>query len=259
MHSSESMHVVDSVHALIEAARLAQQHFGVNAWFRGHARSHWQLQSTSARRYSGSSDRDRRKAELSLAIQFQIRATGIHSLAPAVDDWAEWLALMRHYGLPVCLMDWSESVLVAGFFAVWNRSEDDVDGMLWALFPGRLNQLEADLASPFMCNATAPLLENELVDLQAGELGASDKVLAYLPHHRDARQVAQQSAFTIHRSSTPLEARLSGESTLLRFRIPADKKQQVRAGLLTAGIRRTSLFPDLEHLAYELTEDNHFA
>lgn len=257
---SESAGDIRSIHELLDAARTAREQFGgINPWFRGHAKLEWQLLPTVHRHFSSLSDKDRRKSELSLALEFQLRAVGLHANPPPVEDWPTWLALMRHYGLPTCLFDWTTSVLAAAFFATWNRAEDNIDGALWCLFPGRLNQLELQLNAPFMANVHAPKLLEEFQDFRRGDSGASDHIVAYLPLQRDIRQVAQQSAFTLHRSSTPLEARHRDPQMIMRFRIPAEYKVQVRAGLLTAGIQRTSFFPDLEHLAQELTEDHRFA
>src|SRR5690606_36926394 len=55
------------------------------------------------------------------------------------DDW-EWLFLMQHYGVPTRLLDWTDSPLVALFFAVYNVDRDDRDASLWVLLPAALNR-----------------------------------------------------------------------------------------------------------------------
>ena len=51
----------------------------------------------------------------------------------------EWLCLMQHYGLPTRLLDWSENILIALFWAV-EDANIDCDGAIWVLNAGRLNQ-----------------------------------------------------------------------------------------------------------------------
>lgn len=50
-------------------------------------------------------------------------------------EFPAWLFLMQHYGLPTRLLDWSESLLTASFFAVFNHREHEHSGCVWVLNP----------------------------------------------------------------------------------------------------------------------------
>src|SRR5687767_3969320 len=81
-------------------------------WYRGHADASWQLVPSVFRR------RDSSDAEPVLIEHF-VRAAPIrYAHCPAKNDRAAWLQLMQHYRLPTRLLDWTQSPLVALFFAV---------------------------------------------------------------------------------------------------------------------------------------------
>jgi hypothetical protein len=193
-----------------------------------------------------------------MAMEFQRRGFGRHPSPPEVTDYPAWWSLMRHYGLPTCHLDWSQSILVAAFFAAWERETEGLDGTIWCLNPGRLNQLELGLSSPMIATSYDPRISEIFEDVLKGADGQSDSIVAILPHECDIRMLAQQSVFTMHRSSTPLEAKHERSDVLLRFTIPAAAKKGVRGALLLAGLRRSSLFPDLQNLAQEIIEDFQF-
>jgi FRG domain len=61
---------------------------------------------------------DNRLVEQSAILEFRSKARTRHSSCPQEDDLPAWLFLMQHYRLPTRLLDWSESPLVAAYFAV---------------------------------------------------------------------------------------------------------------------------------------------
>jgi hypothetical protein len=77
--------------------------------------------------------------ESGLISHFLVRApTRSNTKTPEPNDYFGWLFLAQHYGLPTRLLDWSESPLVALYFAV--TDQEDRDGCIWALWPVELNR-----------------------------------------------------------------------------------------------------------------------
>src|SRR5687767_15049780 len=108
-------------------------------WFRGHGNISWSLEPGWYRPSSPAqgigSDY---YSEATLLEKFKLRAPTYLERLPA-NDW-EWVFLMQHYGLPTRLLDWTESSLVALYFAVHDTSST-TDGAVWMLQPSLLNKV----------------------------------------------------------------------------------------------------------------------
>ena len=76
-----------------------------------------------------------------------------------------------------------------------------------------------------------------------------EKAAAIHSREVDVRLMAQQSVFTIHGSNTPLDEIDGNEHFLLKFIIDADLKKDLYLLLYDFGVRESTVFPDLEHLA----------
>jgi hypothetical protein len=79
-------------------------------------------------------------------------------------------------------------------------------------------------------------------------------VLAVQPVEIDLRMMLQQSMFTIHGERSALEELPNADVFLRKYEIPLACRRTVAAGLEMLGIRRSTLFPELEHLAREIVE-----
>lgn len=87
-------------------------------------------------------DEDLFRKERFLTNDFQARASIFNFPKPQLNDYANWLTIMQHYGLPTRLLDWSRSPLVALYFAVSDKSNDENDACVWMLTPDELNASE---------------------------------------------------------------------------------------------------------------------
>lgn len=199
-----------------------------------------------------------RPYEITITSRFMAMARSRHKDCPRDDAIDEWIFLMQHYGLPTRLLDWTESPLVAAFFAVNRGSEGpdqmETEGSIWALNPYSLN--ECQMKSPRVVSATSrealPLLR------PAFEIDVAEppEVLAVTAVQIDPRMLAQSAAFTLHGSSISLEEVQDAGSFqfLHRATIPASAKKRLRRELDALGVRRANLFPDLQNLAKELSD-----
>jgi len=243
--------VIDSVNAYLTAAKnlYGSGYFGSTQIFRGQSKTRdiWPLLPKAGRngffdiksyqcdtpkwerldRYGYSSPADMRAFS-----DWRNKAIAYRELPD--DEW-ECLALAQHYGLATRLLDWTRNPLVALFFAACDNPE--VHGAVYA-YPGP-----------------------SLVTTHNFE-GIKD-IMLYEPKPFDRRILAQKGVLTFH--SNPLlplrpatsywtiNAKVNKYGTdLIEFLVPAFSKNDILGDLAVLGISRSSLFPDLEGLSWEL-------
>ena len=222
-------------------------------WFRGHTTANWKLQPSAYRDDYTFGD------EFSRYLQFIVKAKSRYPNCPHENDFMGWLQLMRHYGLKTRLLDWSRSPLVALFFAI-EKKQDDENGILWICKPyllnhRSLNRIHAVIVS-YRDHTTSPVyhcLENAF-NPSCRENNPSDFYAIY-PHETDTRITNQQSTFTLHGNETPLEDHPNASEILGRLYFTPKNRINLISELSILAVDKTYLFPDLEHLAYEINKN----
>ena len=218
-------------------------------WWRGQSKSKWDLIPSVYR-----CCRDR-EYEQNICSAFIVKAPARYSKdCPSLTEAASWLILMQHYGLPTRLLDWTESLLVALYFATLEH--DCTPGALWALAPGMLNKCHIPWVNmPQILNPTIDRIQPTCKAAYAPVTECIYEAAAVMAPHEDLRVLAQQSVFTVHGKRTALNKLPNKDEFLLRIEIPSKQKLECRAYLQKLGIRCSSLFPDLEHLAKDLKSE----
>ncbi|XQA69868.1 FRG domain-containing protein [Xanthomonas sacchari] len=220
-------------------------------WFRGHSRSTYKLLPSIARSTLAL------EREALLSKRFKQNAYPFRQ-SPPQSEW-EWLFLMQHFGIPTRLLDWTESPLVALFFAVHDSDpdHDNHDANLWALLPAKYNfevpRVRPTVAVDIPCFGVDKVLDDYRPDLMSLEAMSSKLPAAAIAHRQNERIMAQLGVFTImHRDMAPLEE--IADPFLARLTIPAAAKATLRNELRALRITELTLFPELTSVA-NITKD----
>jgi len=236
---------INNINELLKAATDTADTFGLIPWWRGQAKADWNPIPRLYRRGYGTGTI---KYEQSINLSFQRQAKTRYQNCPPKDDLAAWLFLMQHYSLPTRLLDWTESILTALFFAVNEENYSNEPGAIWGLHPYKLNLNQLGVSS--ILSPTNSKVIRLFDTAFAGTLNqAEDAVSAVISEEVDIRMLVQMAAFTIHGNEKPLNELPNSQDFLTKLEIPAKGKIGVIDALDVLGIRESNLFPDLDHLA----------
>lgn len=215
-------------------------------WFRGQLRSSDDLIPSIYRRPN------RRLNEFDCRFDFKLRAYPfLEGTAREPQSEWDWYFLMQHHGLPTRLLDWSESALVALYFAVFKLGRND-NPVVWMLDPWAINEQLAGLGARIF-GAEDRELQQYLPSDDTAAIPAEP--VAIQAPYASRRIAAQRGCFTVHGSrQKPLNTYSQLSPFLHKIHISRKHRSVIVGQLAIAGVTTTSVLPELSNLASELLE-----
>lgn len=214
-------------------------------WYRGQRDYTWNLEPGVSRQ------RGWRANEQSMLKRFRQDASPRISIQPTT-PWA-WLALAQHFGLPTRLLDWTENPLIGLFFATTPGPHDksETDGAFYELDPVTLNS-NTITESPHI----VMMDEDDILDsyLPSVKTRVKAGAIAAISQRQFGRIVSQSGTFTVHSQlGVDLQDEHDGRH-IMKYRIPASRKAEIRAALNDMNVNDSTVYQDLESLSLHIKE-----
>jgi hypothetical protein len=259
--ASSLKQILEAIHALTAAWRVHDEAIGraiqTEYWFRGVDNNAYELLPGL---YRSGVKRD----EVTLVEHFRAKAPMYLENEP-LDDW-DWYFMVQHYGIPTRLLDWTENLVVALYFAVVQPFKDRkmlTSPCVWLLDPCMVNRLTLGIQDDQVISPRGEFSKQWLpTNCVPGAAGAfeydgcgcwNELPMAILPRRANPRIHVQQGMFTVHGSEIMgLERVFDGvgeeEHRIARIDLYGDLEQLVR-DLVVLGATPPAIFPELQQVA----------
>ncbi|EGR2264735.1 FRG domain-containing protein [Vibrio parahaemolyticus] len=183
----------------------------------------------------------------------------------SLTEW-EVFTLMQHHGLPTRMLDWSESALVALYFALSSDLESEEYGAVWCLSPYELNQRTIGIDRVY-CPAE---MRNKIVgelnldaylppNLQPSYLALPQSPIAINANQHIKRVSSQKGCFTVHGSDQRgIDQFMEGSESFRLIKIDArghKARTEMLAKLSKLGIDEEFIYQDLDSLCKRITRE----
>lgn len=262
--------IVSSLEGYISLVEKLRAKRDKRLWYRGCGRASHALKPSLYRHNQKQTIDEILLLEKELVARFRQRSIPFHSRT-LIDDW-EWLFLMQHYGVPTRLLDWSESPLMALFFAVTSsphkigksgRPVFSGDACVWLLDPDQWNKQAIALKS-FPGSVLTTDDPNATGYKPIGNITTmKSSPIALYGSHNSQRIVAQRGVFVCFGKDTrSMESVYQTEAfpadCLVKLVLKKGRLPHMYEALRRQGITDSVVFPDLDGLAREIKREFSF-
>lgn len=207
--------------------------------FRGQSQAKWPPRPTIGRNKSMSELETVEENEKIALARFRQK---LHAFRNPPPSGINLIAIAQHYKLRTRLLDWSDSALVALWFAVSNDSAGD-NSVVYALsLPEDHHWLIREYDGTVAGNGNdEPLSE---------DFEWNEGIMGHAPDALSPRIVNQQGYFTIHENPIADMTSLSlGDIKIAPALIDERNRKDIRKELSRFGFHERRIYPDLEGLA----------
>ncbi|WP_064603030.1 FRG domain-containing protein [Photobacterium sp. J15] len=245
-------------------------------WFRGQSNADYQLEPSLLRYKKEILQTYKREIRYKTPSfknalnSFKRKSKPFISYTPQNDF--EWMFLMQHYGVPTRLLDWSTSALVALYFALNGiiNIDEDIDmeegictfektgyskhgAAIYIMNPHEINKTSNNIVGILDISEECDEWKHYLHP--SGEF-KSNFPICISASHIDKRIRSQSGMFTLHGNRVePLDWYTALNQLIYKIYIPYQCVKKMKEELKLLGITASFVFPDLDGLAKEITED----
>lgn len=235
---------------------------GGDKWiFRGQESARWGLKSTFERAKPNDAEKEPWKYEAAILREFTRRAHHYITDLPKSHDILEWFSLMRHYGAPCRLVDFTYSFYVSAYFAVKNLTADTENAAIWAV---NLSWLKKKVDKIFPEEQRIDFRFKKPSDFSKHFLNFKnprDFVAPVNPFRMNQKLTAQQGIFlcpgninTTFMDNLLVDGKPGDKDKVIRIPLSSLMKREVIKHLRRMNINSATLFPDLAGFAEYLSD-----